>query len=256
MNFENNGKVIARIARKNETKKDITNSKLIFVTDDLKKQTIDKFDLENEDDTIQQIPNKDIERSILYVSGPSGSGKSYYTRNYVLEYKRIFPKNSVYIFSSLDSDETLDKIKDIKRIKFNEDFLMFDFKVTDFTNSLVIFDDIDACTNRHLKTKIYKILEMLLNTGRHERVSIIYTSHLCSKGNETKLILSECMSITIFPRMMGKRSLQYLLENYFGLSTPQIKQLKKVDSRSVTICKTYPMVVIGSKNAFVLDNND
>lgn len=37
MNFENNGKVITRISRKNETKKDITNSKLIFVTDDKKK---------------------------------------------------------------------------------------------------------------------------------------------------------------------------------------------------------------------------
>ena len=37
MNFENSGKVIARIARKNETKKDITNSKLIFLTDDKKK---------------------------------------------------------------------------------------------------------------------------------------------------------------------------------------------------------------------------
>ena len=39
------------------------------------------------------------------------------------------------------------KYKKIKRIKFTEK-LMYDFKITDFTDSLVIFDDVDANTDK------------------------------------------------------------------------------------------------------------
>ena len=53
----------------------------------------------------------------------------------------------------MDSDETLDKIPKIKRIKFTEKFLLYDFKITDFKDSLVIFDDVDAETNKFLKKR-------------------------------------------------------------------------------------------------------
>ena len=98
----------------------------------------------------------------------------------------MFKKNS--IFSSLSEDKTLDSIKGIKRINFTPEFLIFDFKIDDFKNSLVIFDDIDSATNKILKAKIYSLLDMILTTGRHTKKSCIYTSHLCNKGNETKLI--------------------------------------------------------------------
>ncbi len=204
-------------------------------------------------ESIQQLPDKETERSILYITGPSGSGKSYYTRNYILEYKQCFPKNNIYIFSSLESDETLDKIKSIKRIKFTDKFIMYDFKITDFKDSLVIFDDVDSETNKYKKKKIFGILSMILNTGRHVRCSVVYTSHLSCAGNETKLILSECHSVTIFVKNMGNRSLKYLLDSYFGLDKHQIDYVKKINSRWVTLVKTYPSVLISEKEAIVLN---
>jgi hypothetical protein len=92
----------------------------------------------------------------------------------------------------------------------------------------VIFDDVDAETNKFKKKKIFDILSMILNTGRHERVSCVFTSHLSCAGNETKLILSEAHSITIFPKNMGNRSLFYLLDSYFGLDKHQINYIKKL----------------------------
>ena len=252
MNFEK-GKIISVIKdyenEKRRTKK--KDNKFLYV-DDKANNSIDSYECDY-NETIQQIPDKETERSILYITGPSGSGKSYYTRNYILEYKKLFPKNNVYIFSSLDSDETLDKISKIKRVKFTDKFLSYDFKITDFKDSLVIFDDVDAETNKFKKKKIFDILSMILNTGRHERVSVVFTSHLSCAGNETKLILSECHSITIFVKNMGNRSLKYLLDSYFGLDKHQINYIKKINSRWVTLIKTYPSVLISEKEAIVLN---
>ena len=168
MNF-NKGKVIAVIKdSENEKKRSKKTENLHLYVDDKAKNSINTYEC-NYNETIQQVPDKETERSILYITGPSGSGKSYYTRNYILEYKKLFSKNNIYIFSSLDSDQTLDQIPKIKRIKFTDKFLLFDFKITDFKDSLVIFDDVDAETNKFKKKKIFGILNMILNTGRHVR---------------------------------------------------------------------------------------
>ena len=252
MNFEK-GKIISVIKDcENEKKRSKKKDNKFLYIDDKANNSIDSYDCDY-NETIQQIPDKETERSILYITGPSGSGKSYYTRNYILEYKKLFPKNNVYIFSSLDSDETLDKIPKIKRIKFTDKFLLYDFKITDFKDSLVIFDDVDSETNKFKKKKIFDILSMILNTGRHERCSCIFTSHLSCAGNETKLILSEAHSITIFPKNMGNRSIKYLLDSYFGLDKHQINYIKKINSRWVTLIKTYPSVLISEKQAIVLN---
>jgi hypothetical protein len=258
MNFDSKGKIIAKIINiKNEKKRKLKkDSKQIYVTNDKKVTTFDNLDVDEDEERIQQMPDKDTWRSILYVTAPSGAGKSYYCKNYILEYKKVFPKNSIYLFSALLEDETLDSIKSIKRIKYNTEFMTNDFVISDFKHSLIIFDDVDAMTNKYLKEKVYQILAMILNTGRHQYVSVIYTSHMASKGNETKGILAECHSLTIFPKTAGKRSLQYLLESNFGLDTKQIKSLKKIDSRHITIVKSYPIVILAENKIFVLKDLD
>ena len=95
---------------------------------------------------------------------------------------------------------------------------------------------------------------MILNTGRHERVSVVFTSHFSCAGNETELILSECHSKSFFVKNMGNRSLKYLLDSYFGLDKHQINYIKKIDSRWITLIKTYPSVLISEKQAIVLNS--
>ena len=97
---------------------------------------------------------------------------------------------------------------------------------------------------------------MVLDTGRHTNTSMMYTSHIANAGMETKHILSEAHSITIFPKTLGGRAMKYLLDNYLGLDKQQIKKLKRLDSRWVTVIKSYPMIVIGEKQAFMLNNDD
>ena len=80
------------------------------------------------DSKFQHIPDTTKEREILYTTGPSGSGKSTYTRKYLEQYVKKFKSRPLYLFFSLPSDESLDKIKP-KRIKLDDSLHTDPFKV-------------------------------------------------------------------------------------------------------------------------------
>lgn len=199
------------------------------------------------------IPNLNNERCVQFVAGMSGSGKSYYIRDFVYEYIKKYPKRSIYLFSYLPQDTTLDKVKKIQRVNIDgNDFLNSNLTSSDFTDSLVIFDDIDCIPNKRLKDKVMNLLQQMLQIGRHDKVSVCYACHEVCNAKETKPILNECQSITIFPKTMGTRKLNYLLENYFGMDKIEIAKVKNIDSRFVTILKSYPKVVFGSHEIYIL----
>jgi hypothetical protein len=257
MNYEEKGKIIAEINNKRDPRK----NREIYCENEKSgiKNYLEEIELKDEDEEIQLVPNKKTERSILYITGSSGSGKSYYTKEYIKKYHQAFPKNPVYLFSSLSDDPTLDSIKYLKRIKLNDKFLNTQFTIEDFENMLVIFDDTDVISNKFMKLKLKDIMNMILETGRHTRTSFIYTSHIASKGNETKTILNEAHSITIFPNTAGARTIKYLLENVFGLDKFQIKKIKQIGttkSRWITITKSYPLIVLHQKGAYTLRSGD
>jgi hypothetical protein len=248
MNFENIGDPIALLVNTKDKKKNkvlsIGNPKDII-------NSFNEFEIKNEHEHFQQIPNKHTERNILYITGSSGSGKSYYTAQYIKEYKKIYPKRDIYLFSSVGDDAQLDKLK-VKRVKLNNDLLSETLTAQDFKDCLVIFDDTDAITNKPLKNKVNQILDSILQTGRHYNVSCILTFHTATGGRDTKMILNEAHSITIFPHNIGGRSSKYLLDGYLGLDKHEIKDIKVNPSRWVSILKTYPKIVLSDKNVYTL----
>lgn len=250
MNFEQIGKPIAKIVN---PKRKV--DRQIFVDGNIAKEPgvnyYNNFSV-REDEEIQQIPHTQQERFCLYISGMSGSGKSFYARKYAIEYHKLFPKNDVYLFSSVTNDKSIEQ-KWIKQVKLNDEFIATDFNAEDFANSLVIFDDIDTIMNKPLKKKLQGLLAIMLETGRHHNTSIIYTSHAPCKGGETKCILNECHSITIFPQACGARTLKYLLENYFGFDKHQVNKLKSLPSRWCTVTKGFPCVIMYEKGCYLLN---
>jgi hypothetical protein len=256
MNFEDNGDVLCLV--EDDDIKGAGKYKELFIGDP-KKCATPMTELKLKDKPSLHFvpcPNKKTERSIRYVTGASGSGKSYWTRAYCEQYHRLYPKRSVYVISSLTEDPTLDKLKYLKRIKLNNEFLMDDIPTEEFKDSLIIFDDTDCLQSRGMKMKVDGILNAVLETGRHFNIEVVYTSHLACNGKETRRILNECKSVTIFPSGLGGKSMKYLLDNYFGLDKEQIKRIKKLNSRWVTICKGFPMSVISDKECFVLNSTD
>lgn len=247
MNFENQGLPIA-IVKTTKTKKPP-----VLSVDDKKSANTNynEFHL-GEEDQFQAIPDPNTERTILYISGKSGSGKSYYCKEYVKEYQKLYPKNTIYLFSSLNEDPTIDEIKGLKRIKLTPDLLEEDLKAEDFKNSLVIADDVDCLTDKKMLKCVNKILDSILQTGRHTKTSLLITSHVACNASATKMILNEAHQITMFPSTMGNRNLKYLLDAYLGLDKEQIKKVKSLKTRWVTITRSYPQIVYSQHDAFVV----
>jgi hypothetical protein len=254
MNLEGIGQPIA-IIKSDDKKKQVLPT--IYVDDSDAARTSYNQLLLKPKEKFQQIPNPKTERQIIYVTGRSGSGKSYFTLHYCNEYKKLYPDRPVYLFSALESDETLDKLKGLKRIKLSDDFCNDnEIEAEDFKESLVIFDDTDVISSKTIRNKVNQIMNQILQIGRHFQISCIITTHTCCNGNSTKIILNEAHSVVIFPNGLGNRSMKYLLDSYLGLDKNQIKKIKNLNSRWVSINKSFPMCILSEKEAFVIKPND
>jgi len=207
------------------------------------------------DGKFQQVPDSSKEREICYITGPSGSGKSTYCSKYIIEYKKINPKNAVYVFSALKDDESLDMINP-KRIKIDEQLITEPLSVSDFAGSLVVFDDIDVISNKLWRKAVYQILNEILETGRHYKVSCLITNHLPTARDDTKRVLNECHSITYFPHSGNASTLKRLLVEIIGIDKDDMIKIKKSKSRWATIYKNYPQVAMCEKDIWVLADED
>lgn len=258
MNFENIGLPICKIKSENKKKQPIK----ICVADrqdkHLVKTPVYNIEIaENDNEILQHTPYQDMKRGntrqILYISGSSGSGKSYYTASYLREYTKMFPKNPIYIFSSLTEDKTIDECKNTVRIKFDdESFFNSDYKIENFKNSLVLYDDTEMIADKFISTKLKNLQDLILTTGRHQSVFCIITSHVCHARERTKLILIESSSITLFLDTMGARNLEYALKSGFGFNKKQIDDIRKYNSRWVTVLRTAPITIMHEKGISVL----
>jgi hypothetical protein len=246
LNLESNGESIAIIKKNN--KKDA----MVSLGEDSKFGT-DNLILENQDEVFQLIPNNKKFRSIHCAFGQSGSGKSYWCKNYIVEYIKVYPKRPVYLFTTITSEiGCLKDIKKLKIVELNTGFVDDDIGVEELKDSLCLFDDIDNIHNKQLKKKVFQTMNDCLAVGRKWNIECLITFHVATAGNDTKVILNESNSITINPKTMGNRSLKYLLDAYLGLDKKDIERIKKLDGRMITVLKTYPKLVLSEKELYIL----
>jgi hypothetical protein len=190
------------------------------------------------------------ERSVFMVTGMSGSGKSTYTGELINSYQKMYPKNEVFVFSNKNEDPALDKY-DIKRLPIDEDLLDEPINLDELANSLVVFDDIEGNPDKKINTEMDRLRDLILQQGRSYKISFVYISHLANNYKQTRTILNECTSITIFPAMTTKYALKYLLEKYFGFDKNDLNKIINLPSRWVTIYKA-PITVLYEGGCYIL----
>lgn len=251
LNFDKIGKILATI------KGGKYNNKTVSIStddDDKIKKSFTKLKIPDSG-KFYQLPDKNTNRIVGYITGASGSGKSTYCANYIMEYKKIFPKNDIYVFSALKDDESLDKVEP-KRIKIDERLITDPLLAEDFRNSLVVFDDIDVISDKLQRKAVYNILNAILETGRHYFASCLVTNHLPTAREETRRVLNECHSITYFPHSGNKSTLNRLLTEIIGLDKEDVIKIKKLKTRWATIFKNYPQIAMTEKDMWVLAEDD
>lgn len=164
------------------------------------------------------------------------------------------PKYPIYLFSSLSEDAgSLDKIKNLHRIKLDNEFASEKFTIDDFKESLVIYDDTDNISSIAIKKQLEAIENLILDTGRHSKTYLIRTSQMATNGAQTKHILAESQSITFYPSTLGDRAMKYLLEQYIGLGSKQVQKIKEMgkESRWITIYTSMSPRIIMSENCIM-----
>lgn len=221
---------------------------------------------------------KGKERECLYITAPSGGGKSTYAGYYINEYKYMYPNRKFYLFSRLDEDEALDDLKPL-RIKIGKELIKKQFTPDDFKKSVVLFDDIDTLPEieksdtedeneppkrgrkRKKKMKVdmslvvQKIRDDLLETGRKKQVSVVCTSHQMTNYNKTKIMLTECHAVTFFPQTGLCKIITRFLKDYCNFNKEQIKKIFSLPSRYVTVYRTFPIYVLHEKGVYLVNTN-
>jgi hypothetical protein len=205
------------------------------------------------DGLFQIILNPHSERMVGYLTGRSGSGKSYQTGKFLEQYKKSRKNNKIYLFSPVEDDEALDKYI-TKRITLDKSLYEEPFALEDFQDTAVIFDDTDTIRDKKIRDAVYGLLNGLLERGRHFNTTVLITNHLASDRNTTRRILNETHWFCFFPNSGISRNLRYTLTEHVGIDQHNIEKIRQTGSRHAIIYKNYPLFCITEKDAFLLDS--
>ena len=196
----------------------------------------------------------ETKRSIYYIAGASGSGKSYIAKHLSEQYQTLFKGRPVYLVSKLKEDETLDGMK-IKPMRLNIE------KITEkpmkdlepLRDSLVIFDDYDTLTGKEAKA-VQQLIDDICIMGRHTVTSILILSHHLSNFKKTRLCLTEATHFVVYPQSTGAHALNYFLKTYVGMGPKEVQSIKSTGSRWLCIHKNFPIYYITETEAGLLND--
>ncbi len=191
-----------------------------------------------------------IERDIMYIAGPSGSGKSHFAGNYIRELHRGRPDMRVILISKIEGDKAFDGIP-CQKIIIDRVFIDTPPAASSFKNCIVVFDDIENLADVKAAKAAKALRDELLESGRHYGTYVLTTAHQVSNYKESRIVLNECTSVTIFPGAMSTQHLSYFLGKYFGFSKEQIKKVAGLRSRWITVYKKYPQYCVHERGVFL-----
>lgn len=217
----------------------------------IKKSSFDK--LEIKDGIFQQVPDTTTERECGMITGMSGSGKSYYTNNYIKQYKLANKKNPVYFFSVLGEDKSIDP-KIVNRVRVDEGLITEPITINDVKDSLCVFDDFEMLKEKGVRDALFNFINEILTTGRHTNTSCILTSHY-PNSKLIRPLLNECHWFVYFPYSCNAPT-KYVLEKYIGISPKEIKYIKGLKTRWACVFKNYPQAILTEHNLFAVSDLD
>lgn len=206
------------------------------------------------DGKLTRIPNIE-EREVNTAVAPSGAGKTYNAKEYIKNYKKIYPDAQVFIFSRKDKDVSIDEVDPI-RIPIDDDLVddPIDFRESFNHDDLILFDDCDTILNDAQRKAVMKIMMDVLEVGRDMNINCFICTHLL-QGDERKAsrkIINETHTITIFPASGNDHQIDYNLKKYWGMGKKDIEKVKQLDSRAITISKRCPKYVLYDKGVYLI----
>src|SRR5208282_2964244 len=166
---------------------------------------------------IPRVEKGEKQRDCIYICAPSGGGKSTFCRMYLENFKKVFPKRPVYIFSRVKHDTVLDEMTPKpKRIMINDELVDEPLESTDFDKCCVLFDDIDTIQEKKQKLAVEKLRDDMLQIGRHNEIYLLCTSHQLMNYKSSRTLLNESTAVVFFPKSGSQYHIQRYLKVYAG----------------------------------------
>ena len=227
-------------------KKTNRKSKLVYIDTENSQDDVDRIEAPN-GYKFQPLPYVlHNQRQSVFVSGPSGVGKSVWSANYVKELRKITSKDKkhlpIYLFTAQRvEDKAYENITNFHKVNIYDPKL-FQLKVEELQNSITIWDDWDQAP-KQINKFLHDLLRRVLELGRKLNIHVITLTHESLGGNFTKPIILESQAFVVFPRLSYRTSSQFL-KNYMGFDKNELQELKKLDTRSVYVNKQFPQYIV------------
>lgn len=199
-----------------------------------------------------------LTRRAVNVYGIAGSGKSYWTAEYIKNCRKVFPDMEVFLITTNSMDDPAYNKLDLQKLSIvdREDLERIadsDINEATFENSMVIFDDIET-HDPAIKDFIKNIRDMLFQKSRKHNTEIVNIIHKGLDSHQTIIPNNECTGGVFFPRADWKQ-IEKILTKYFDCSNKHIKTIKQLrqQSRWVYVEKSYPRYIIFEKGIKIID---
>ena len=202
----------------------------------------------------------------LIFTGRSGSGKSTSVGHCLDQMTLDNGGKRIIIISFINEDPELDRPRYFnkrmirpKRLhlshrkgtdEYNE---LLSLTIDYFSDSIVIFDDVETCVNKELLNYIISLRDMMLEAGRHHGIDVLTISHDILAGHINKKVKAEATGVFMFPQYNQPHQTKEYLKKYVGLSEEQIIDCMDGDeSRFVYINLIAPKYYVKAKSCKML----
>lgn len=193
----------------------------------------------------------------VYISGSTGTGKTTFLAQYIVNFHKKYPKAKILFFSSKTKDDIIDKLKFIERVKIDEDFLLYPLTLEEMTAGgkkpiLCCFDDIEDFSSRKINKEVERLLNEILRNGRSFGIYCIYTHHQPNDYKATRNLIFEASHCVIYPKRCAKNTYDYFLEKKLNINKKNRDLINNLKSNYVCIKKDIPQAVIADKYILLL----
>lgn len=243
----NKGEPIAHISNSNDYV-------CIFPTNEYDDSQLE-FHIKKEGHKLELVPQMKG-RSIIFIAGKSGCGKTTFAIQFMNKYLERYPNNSAIVLTPKPNDETISslgnsmiKVWDINSPAFKK---IQQIKPELFKDSIVFFDDVDFMQNEDVKNKIENLRDQIIGIGREFNTSIIISKHLVMDYQKTRKLLAEASYIVVFPRAGSGKFIDTFFKTYFSQANSQIVEQLSGNSRWICCRMDYPDLIFGEKDFYIL----
>lgn len=180
----------------------------------------------------------------ILITGPRGSGKSYFCAQYMKNYHKYFPKNNIIIITSKgERDNNFSDIKGLMRYEVTNELANEPIDLDLFRDSLTVFDDYENFPKTKRKGElsqqdfVNELRDKILMEGRTRNISIVMINHIAFNNSQTRCPLSESSKIVLMSSC-NTYIRERMLKTYLGYRKQEMDKIKSLKGRWVMFSKT------------------